>query len=1270
MRLGWLVTAGVCALFVACGGSNHKKVPICDAAVCNTVDAAGAAGMSADTQPGEAGAGGAADAGTEPDASADAGAPPILEAGPPMEDAGPDASPEAGPPPPTSTLEVTLSGNGSVAVTDAAACLTGPCQYALMDGTLLTLEAKPGPDSRFVGWSGACAGTTPITMVTVSGLKECIATFALERAVSVSVDVAGSGTVSTDPDVSCTALGCSGKVDDKSNLTLHAMPAAGYRFLNWVGSAACQGSTQATLALVINADLACTAKFSKQYTVSVSAVGAAATVSVQTGACTATACAADSGSNAKFNAAAVNGFRFTGWTGDAQCTGIGAPLDLVVTSNIACVANYVARFKVSGLVGSGLTGTVTATSADPSSTCSSGCLVDAGKSTTLVAPTINGYRLTGWTGAGCPATGQGNGLTVTPTTGDIVCTAIYALGVSVTGTVVGAAGTVAASSTSPGQICTPGGCSIDSGGSVSLVAPNLLPTFRFVNWTGDAGCAGGALTLTLTNVTSSKACTANYLQQFTIIAKANPGGTATAAFNGNACANGSCTVDVNTGVVLTATPDVANGYHFVSWAGTNCAPPGISPITLTNLNTTCTANFALNTFTITAIAGTNGSVTATRPDNTQCGGASCLVNFGTNVTLAATPALHYHFAGWSGPSCTPTGTQSIVLKNLNTTCNAAFAIDTFNATVSITPTAAGAVSMSCAPGMCTAVPYGTLVNITLTPNAGWSLVGWSPGCNAGGVTITGNTACVVTFRPIVTGIGAPSAAGSVVVTSGGTANCVAGNPATCVVDVGSTVNLQVKPAIDSVFYGWTGDCTGTTSPVSFTNVSAPETCTANYYQLWAQATGAALADTTASVVGLADGTVVGFGTSAAGGRGTRLALVDLKANTGLVARNQVFSDTVAPATATFVALGMAVTSNQKNIIALGIHRSPGAAAVTQYPWLHSEQGAGFETEYKYGLGATAVGSGNVITTLDGGYAFCVGATDAKLGAVAHLTKVDASGGAKWDVLFHGKDANGNVGVVPVDVLEDPGQKYFVVLSVVQTTPEQLLLTYVSEDGATVTADQYGEAAHDIQAARFVLVGTDTFLVAGSRIATDANGGTDSDGFYAQLVKGKPKSALVYDVGSPNVQESFAGITRTPTGFALVGQFTSATLDLEAWLVQLNAPIANGITGQFSYGGPGATAEIAKSVAAMPVGGLVFGGYTASWGAGQTDMWTVRLDDKANITFNGASAAHRTATGYTPAVVNTLGSITPNLETFVPMVTPTAPAVAVTTPNFAQKAEAP
>ncbi|HEX7450663.1 MAG TPA: hypothetical protein VF294_00180, partial [Polyangiaceae bacterium] len=183
------MSAGVCALVVACSSSSHRKVLICDASVCNPVEEAGAGG-TADapvTGPGAAGEGGS---GNEAGASADAGAPPQLEAG-----AG--AAGEGGVAP-SSQLEVTLAGNGSVAVSDAAACLSGSCAYPLNDGTVLSLEAKPGADSRFVGWSGACSGSDAKTTVTVSGLKACVATFVIQRAVAATVDVVGNGTVTSN----------------------------------------------------------------------------------------------------------------------------------------------------------------------------------------------------------------------------------------------------------------------------------------------------------------------------------------------------------------------------------------------------------------------------------------------------------------------------------------------------------------------------------------------------------------------------------------------------------------------------------------------------------------------------------------------------------------------------------------------------------------------------------------------------------------------------------------------------------------------------------------------------------------------------------------------------------------------------------------------------------------------------------------------------------------------------------------------------------------
>src|SRR5262249_40464168 len=149
-------------------------------------------------------------------------------------------------------------------------------------------------------------------------------------------------------------------------------------------------------------DVMCTATFVQVFTVSVAASGASAAATVTAGSCTAASCSADKGSQVVLTAPPVAGYRFAGWSGDAGCSGAGAPPARTVTAPLSCTASYVARFSVTGAVGGGLSGAVTATSPDGNSTCAGPtCAADAGKAVTLVAPTIDGYRLVGWSGAGC-----------------------------------------------------------------------------------------------------------------------------------------------------------------------------------------------------------------------------------------------------------------------------------------------------------------------------------------------------------------------------------------------------------------------------------------------------------------------------------------------------------------------------------------------------------------------------------------------------------------------------------------------------------------------------------------------------------------------------------------------------------------------------------------------------------------------------------------------------------------------------------------------------
>ena len=90
------------------------------------------------------------------------------------------------------------------------------------------------------------------------------------------------------------------------------------------------------------------------------------------------------------------------------------------------------------------------------------------------------------------------------------------------------------------------------------------------------------------------------------------------------------------------------------------------PLVVANVDATCTATF-VQRYTIAAVAGTGGSVTAN-----SCPNATCIVDAGTNVTLTATPGVSYGFGGWTGAGCTPAGNNPLVLANVDATCTATF----------------------------------------------------------------------------------------------------------------------------------------------------------------------------------------------------------------------------------------------------------------------------------------------------------------------------------------------------------------------------------------------------------------------------------------------------------------------------------------------------------------------------------------------------------------------------------------------------------------------
>ena len=132
--------------------------------------------------------------------------------------------------------------------------------------------------------------------------------------------------------------------------------------------------------------------------------------------------------------------------------------------------------------------------------------------------------------------------------------------------------------------------------------------------------------------------------------------------------SGGGTKQYQASVTITATP--ATGYHFVKWtasAGTLAnSTSATTTFTVPASNATVTATFAKNTYTLTTAVATYGTGTVT-------GGGT--YNHGTAVTITATPAEGYYFAGWTastGSVANPLATTTTYTITSNATVTATF----------------------------------------------------------------------------------------------------------------------------------------------------------------------------------------------------------------------------------------------------------------------------------------------------------------------------------------------------------------------------------------------------------------------------------------------------------------------------------------------------------------------------------------------------------------------------------------------------------------------
>jgi hypothetical protein len=193
-----------------------------------------------------------------------------------------------------------------------------------------------------------------------------------------------------------------------------------------------------------------------------------------------------------------------------------------------------------------------------------------------------------------------------------------------------------------------------SNGTAVEAVPNT--GYHFVDWS-DGSTANPR---TDQNVTEDISVTANFeINSYTLTYTAGPNGSI----------SGTNPQTVTHGSNGTAVEAVAStGYHFVDWSDGSTNNPRADQNVTKNISVT--ANFEINSYTLTYTAGPNGSLVGTTPQT---------VTHGSNGTaIEAVPGTGYHFIDWSDGSAANPRIDSVITEDISVTAN--FAINTYTLT--------------------------------------------------------------------------------------------------------------------------------------------------------------------------------------------------------------------------------------------------------------------------------------------------------------------------------------------------------------------------------------------------------------------------------------------------------------------------------------------------------------------------------------------------------------------------------------------------------------
>jgi len=423
---------------------------------------------------------------------------------------------------------------------------------------------------------------------------------------------------------------------------------------------------------------------------------------------------------------------------------------------------------------------VTASAGTGGSISPSGYLtVNSGAAQTFTVTPNSGYSISSMGGT-CGGTLSGNTYTTKAITAGCTVTAAFA---QTTYTVTASAGT-------GGNIGPSGAVSVTGGSSRTFtVTPNSGYSISSVG-----GTCGGTLTgntYTTNAITANCTITAVFSQvTYTVTASAGTGG--------NIGPSGAVSVTGGSSRTFTVTPN--SGYSISSVGGT-CGGTLTGNTYTTNAitaNCTITAVFSQVTYTVTASAGTGGSISPS---------GAVSVTGGSTRAFTVTPNSGYSISSMGG-TCGGTLSGNTYTTNAitaNCTVTAVFSQVTYTVTVSV------GTGGSISPSGAVSVTGGSTRAFTVTPNSGYGIssVGGTCGGTLSGNTYTTNAItanCTVTAAFTSTAVTAGPTVTLTQITPSGTSSPAVGT-AVSVSSNGSTTFTITPPAGTTyAVWNWNGGC--------------------------------------------------------------------------------------------------------------------------------------------------------------------------------------------------------------------------------------------------------------------------------------------------------------------------------------------------------------------------------------------------------------------------------------------------------------------------------